>query len=54
MPVSTAGSKRAIFRQVCKLIRSHLVPKLAREYDVKAVMERARHQRWTEQTSTIG
>jgi hypothetical protein len=36
MPVSTAGSKRAIFRQVCELIPPHLVPKLAREYEVKS------------------
>lgn len=36
MPVSTAGSKCAIFRQVCELIPSHLVPKLAREYEIKA------------------
>jgi hypothetical protein len=36
MPASTAGSKRAIFRQVCELIPPHLVPKLAREYEVKS------------------
>jgi hypothetical protein len=36
MPVSTAGSKRAIFRQVCELIPSHLVPKLARKHGVKS------------------
>jgi hypothetical protein len=30
MPVSTAMKKHAIFRQVCELIPSHLVPKLAR------------------------
>ena len=36
MPVSTAGSKRAIFRQVCELIPSHLVPKLARKHGIRA------------------
>ncbi len=36
MPASTAGSKRAIFRQVCELIPSHLVPKLARQHGVKS------------------
>ena len=32
MPASTAGNKRAIFRQVCELIPPHLVPKLARRH----------------------
>ena len=34
MPVSTAGSKRAIFRQVCELIPPHLVPKVARKHGI--------------------
>jgi hypothetical protein len=36
MPASTAGSKRAIFRQVCELIPSHLVPKLARKHRIQS------------------
>jgi len=32
MPVSTAGSKRAIFRQLSELISPHLRPKLARRH----------------------
>ena len=36
MPASTAGGKRAIFRQVCELIPPHLVPKLAREHGIKS------------------
>jgi len=36
MPVKPAGSKRAIFRQVCELIPSHLVPKLAREHGINS------------------
>jgi hypothetical protein len=36
MPASTAGSKRAIFRQVCELIPSHLVPKLARQHGIRS------------------
>ena len=32
MPASTAVRKRAIFRQVCELIPSHLVPKIARKH----------------------
>ena len=34
MPVSTAGKKHAIFRQICELIPSHLVPKLARRHGI--------------------
>jgi hypothetical protein len=34
MPVSTAEGKRAIFRQVCELIPSHLVPTLARKHGI--------------------
>lgn len=36
MPVKPAGGQRAIFRQVCELIPSHLVPKLARKHGVKS------------------
>ncbi len=36
MPASTAGSKRAIFRQVCELIPPHLVPKLARKHGIQS------------------
>ena len=36
MPVKPAGSKRAIFRQVCELIPSHLVPTLAREHGINS------------------
>jgi len=36
MPVKPAGSKRAIFRQVCELIPPHLVPKLARKHGIKS------------------
>ena len=36
MPVRSAGSKRAIFRQVCELIPPHLVPKLARKHGIKS------------------
>ena len=36
MPASTAGNKRAIFRQVCELIPPHLVPKLARKHEIKS------------------
>ncbi len=36
MPVSTAGGKHAIFRQVCELIPPHLVPKLARKHGIKS------------------
>ena len=36
MPVKPAGSKRAIFRQVCELIPAHLVPKLARKHGIKS------------------
>ena len=36
MPVNPAGSKRAIFRQVCELIPTHLVPKLARKHGIEA------------------
>ena len=36
MPVRTAESKRAIFRQVCELIPSHLVPKLARKHGIQS------------------
>ena len=36
MPVKSAGGQRAIFRQVCELIPSHLVPKLARKHGVQA------------------
>lgn len=36
MPVKSAGGQRAIFRQVCELIPSHLVPKLARKHGVRA------------------
>ena len=35
MPVSSAGKKRAIFRQVCELIPTHMVSKLAHEHGVK-------------------
>ncbi len=34
MPVQSAGSKRAIFRQVCEHIPSHMVPKLARKHGI--------------------
>ncbi|MCF7855635.1 MAG: hypothetical protein K9N51_12610 [Candidatus Pacebacteria bacterium] len=36
MPASTAGSKCAIFRQVCELTPPHLVPKLARKHGIKS------------------
>ena len=36
MPVKSAKKKPAIFRQVCELIPSHLVAKLARKYEVKS------------------
>jgi len=36
MPVKSAGGQRAIFRQVCELIPSHLVPKLARKHGVQS------------------
>ena len=36
MPASTAGSKRAIFRQVGELIPPHLVPTLARKHGIKS------------------
>jgi len=36
MPVSTAGGKRAIFRQVCELIPAHAVPKLARKHGISS------------------
>ena len=36
MPASAAGSKRAIFRQVCELIPSYLVPKPARKHGISA------------------
>jgi len=36
MPVKPAGSKRAIFRQVCELIPAHLVPKLARKHGIRS------------------
>ena len=36
MPASTAVSKRAIFRQVCELIPSHLVAKIARKHGIKS------------------
>lgn len=36
MPAKPAGSKPAIFRQVCELIPSHLVPKLARKHGVQS------------------
>ena len=36
MPVKPAGSKPAIFRQVCELIPPHLVPKLAREHGINS------------------
>lgn len=36
MPVKPAGSRHAIFRQVCELIPSHLVPKLARKHGVRS------------------
>jgi len=36
MPASTAGSKRAIFRQVCELIPTYLVPKLAHKYGIRS------------------
>jgi hypothetical protein len=36
MPASTAGSKRAIFRQVCELIPTHLVPKVAHRHGIKS------------------
>ena len=36
MPARTAGRKRTIFRQLCELIPSHLVPKLARKHGIKA------------------
>jgi len=32
----SAGSKRAILRQVCELIPSHLVPKLARKHGIRS------------------
>ena len=36
MPVKPAGDKHAIFRQVCELIPSHLVPKLARKHGIRS------------------
>ena len=36
MPVKSAGNQRAIFRQVCELIPSHLVPKLARKHGIQS------------------
>jgi len=36
MPASTAGTKHAIFRQVCELIPPHLVPKLARKHGIQS------------------
>ena len=36
MPASAAGSKRAIFRQVCELIPPHLVPTLARAHGIRS------------------
>ena len=35
-PASTAGSKRAIFRQICELIPPHLVQKVARKHGIKS------------------
>ena len=40
MPVKPAGSKRAIFRQVCELIPPHLVPKLARKHEIQSWAKR--------------
>lgn len=36
MPAKPAGSKRAIFRQVCEVIPPHLVGKIARKHGVKS------------------
>jgi len=36
MPVKPAGSQCAIFRQVCELIPSHLVAKLARKHGIES------------------
>lgn len=36
MPNQSAGGKRAIFRQICELIPSHLVPKLARKHGIRS------------------
>jgi len=36
MPASTAGSKRAIFRQICELIPPHLASKIARRHGIKS------------------
>jgi hypothetical protein len=36
MPAKSANSKRAIFRQVCELIPSHLVAKLARKHGIQS------------------
>lgn len=36
MPVRATSNKRAIFRQVCELIPSHLVPKLARKHGIQS------------------
>ncbi len=36
MPVKSAGNQRAIFRQVCEHIPSHLVAKLARKHEIQS------------------
>ena len=36
MPVRATSRKHAIFRQVCELIPSHLVPKLARKHGIQS------------------
>ncbi len=36
MPVKSVKKHLVIFRQICELISSHLVPKLARKYGITA------------------
>jgi len=36
MPVKSARSNSVIFRQICELIPAHLVPKVAREYNIRS------------------
>jgi len=36
MPIKPASSKRSIFRQVCELIPTHLVPTLARKHGIQS------------------
>ncbi len=36
MPAKSAKTKSAIFRQVCEIIPSHMVSKLARKHNIKS------------------